>query len=98
VRIADDSVSQRWHLPGVLIVQVEPGGSAAAAGLRGTRRDARGRPILGDIIVAIDADKVTNTDDLMNALERHQVGDTVTVTVIRDEERLRLPVTLQPSH
>lgn len=98
VRIADDSVSQRWQLPGVLIVQVEPGGSAAAAGLRGTRRDARGRPILGDIIVAIDADKVTNTDDLMNALEQHQVGDTVTVTVVRDEERLRLPVTLQPSH
>lgn len=95
VQIAEDDVSQRLGLPGVLILQIEPGSGAEAAGLRGTRVDSRGRPILGDIIVGIDSDRVEDADDLMNALEKHQTGDTVTVTVVRDDERLRVPVAIQ---
>src|SRR5262249_45219443 len=54
VRIGDDRISRRLKLPGVLIIEVEKGGAAAAAGLRGTLIDAKGGTKLGDIIVAID--------------------------------------------
>jgi S1-C subfamily serine protease len=81
----------------VLILQIEPGSGAEAAGLRGTRIDAHGRPSLGDIIVGIESDRVENVDDLMNALEKYQAGDTVTVAIVRGDERLRVPVTIQAS-
>src|SRR5712692_5340305 len=46
VRIGDDRVSRRLNLPGVLIIDISKGGAAAAAGLRGTRSDARGEVAL----------------------------------------------------
>ena len=95
VRIADDAAARRLDLQGVLIIQVEPQSGAAAAGLRGTRRDRRGRLILGDVIVAVAADSVTSSNDLLNALEKHQVGDTVEIEIKRGDKRLRVPVRLQ---
>ncbi len=95
IRIADDAAARRLDLPGVLIIQVEPQSGAAAAGLRGTRRDRRGRLILGDIIVAVAADSVTTADDLLNALEKHRVGDTIKIDIIRGDKRIQVPVRLQ---
>ena len=95
VQIAEDATARRLGVSGVLIIRALENGSAAAAGLRGTRRDSRGRLILGDIIVGIEGDKVGSTNDLLNALENHKVGDRVTVQVIRDEQPMSLPVTLQ---
>jgi S1-C subfamily serine protease len=95
VRIADDATSRRLNLTGVLIIQVNKGSAAAAAGLRGTRRDAQGGLILGDIIVGVENDPVQSVNDLMDALDKYQVGDTVSITIIRNNERLTLPVTLQ---
>src|SRR5256714_8621995 len=62
------------HLPvseGVLIYQTAPGGPAEQAGLRGTTSDDAGDLILGDIIVAIDSQKISNTDDLFRILDSH---------------------------
>jgi S1-C subfamily serine protease len=95
VRLGDDRVSRRLHLPGVLILDISQGSAAAAAGLRGTWSDARGRIALGDIIVGIDSDRVETSNDLFNALEKHAVGETVKVTVMRGEARLTVPVKLQ---
>lgn len=95
IRIASDATSRRMDLPGVLIMQTEQGSAAETAGLRGTRRDSQGRLILGDVIVSIEDDRIQSTDDLMRALDKHQVGDLVSVGVIRGDERLTLPVTLQ---
>lgn len=95
VRIANDATARRLGLPGALIIQVNKGGAAAAAGLRGTRRDTRGGLILGDVIVGIENDAVESLDDLMNALDKHEVGDTVSVTIVRNDTRLTQSVTLQ---
>lgn len=92
---ADDATARRLNLPGVLIIQTEPGSAAQAAGLRGTWRDRYGRIIFGDIIVGIGSEPVKTTNDLLNILEKYQIGDTVTVDIVRGEDRLRLPVTLQ---
>jgi S1-C subfamily serine protease len=95
VRIGDDRVSRRLNLPGVLIIEVEKGSAAEAAGLRSTRVDAKGGVKLGDVIMAIDGERIETSNDLFNAMEKRAVGETVKVTVLRGETRLSTPVTLQ---
>jgi S1-C subfamily serine protease len=95
VRIGDDRVSRRLNLSGVLIIEVDKGSAAEAAGLRSTRIDAKGGVKLGDVIVAIDGERIETSNDLFNAMEKRTVGETVKVTVLRGEARLSIPVTLQ---
>jgi S1-C subfamily serine protease len=82
---------------GVLIYQVARGGGAATAGLRGVQQTEMGDVELGDIIVGIDNDKVTNSDDLFRVLDKHQIGDTVQVQIWRDGRRMSVPVRLMES-
>lgn len=82
---------------GVLIVQVARGSGAAAAGLRGLQPTENGDVELGDIILGIDNDKVANSDDLFRVLDKHQVGETVQVQILRNGRRMTLPVRLMES-
>jgi S1-C subfamily serine protease len=95
VRIADDATANRLGIEGVLIIEADLNSAAAAAGLRGTRRNEQGRLILGDIIIGIDDKKVRSVGDLQDALDQHAVGDQVQVTIIRDNRRVTVPVVLQ---
>src|SRR5712691_8598197 len=79
---------------GVLIWQVLPGSAAANAGLRGLTQTENGDVELGDIIVGIDSQKVNNTDDLYKVLDKHQVGETVRVEIMRNSRRVTVPVRL----
>ena len=81
---------------GVLIFQLDPQGSAAAAGLRALDQTADGDMILGDIITAIDGEKVKDSNDLFRILDRRKFGDVVQVEVIRDGQRQTVPVRLLP--
>lgn len=47
-----------------------------------------------DIITAIDGQQVTSFSSLQSVLYSHDVGDTVTITVLRSGETLDLQVTL----
>lgn len=79
---------------GVVIWEVAPGGSAANAGLQGLTQTENGDVELGDIIVAIDGDKIGNADDLSRFLDKHQLGDTVKVEIFRNGRRVTVPVRL----
>ena len=79
---------------GVLIWQVAPGGAAGIAGLRGLTQTENGDVEIGDIIVAIDGEKVANSDDLFRLLDKHRVGDTVRVEIVRNGRRVTVPVRL----
>jgi S1-C subfamily serine protease len=83
---------------GLLIVQAVSGGSADRAGLRGgTERAYLGNtPIMigGDLIVAIDGEKVENQQVLAQLMNRHRAGDTVKVTIYRGKKRLEVSVVL----
>jgi S1-C subfamily serine protease len=81
---------------GLLILQVEPGGSAAAAGLRELEQTQDGDVVLGDIITAIDGEKVRDPNDLFRILDRHQFNDVVQVEIFRDGRRTTIPVRLLP--
>jgi S1-C subfamily serine protease len=94
VQLAAAEVVRGWRLEGALVVDVVAGSGAERAGLRPTRRDARGRLLLGDLIVAVDGEPVASSGDLLLALERRRPGETVRVTVERDGARRDLPVTL----
>jgi S1-C subfamily serine protease len=82
---------------GAVILKVLPDSPASEAGLQGTRRDRQGRIHLGDVIVGFNGTPINNVDDLYAALEHHQAGDTVTLTVLRDGERQDVKVTLGAS-
>ncbi|HKH98060.1 MAG TPA: trypsin-like peptidase domain-containing protein [Candidatus Sulfotelmatobacter sp.] len=83
---------------GLLIVQVTPGGSADLAGLRGgTERAYLGNiPIMlgGDLIVAIDDQKVQDEQDLTQMMNNHRAGDTVKVTIYRNKKKMDVSVAL----
>ena len=83
---------------GLLIVQVIPGGSAEQAGLRGgTERAYLGNiPIMlgGDLIVAIDGEKVQDEQDLSQMMNNHRAGDTVKVTIYRSKKKIDVNVAL----
>lgn len=84
---------------GVMIIEIVPESPADKAGLRGADRTVtigNSRiPVGGDIIVAMDGKPIRSTQDLTVQLDTaYQVGDTVTVTINRQGQEMRVPVTL----
>ncbi|MBR1638872.1 MAG: trypsin-like peptidase domain-containing protein [Treponema sp.] len=88
---------------GVLVSQVNRGGKAEAAGMRGgteavyygSRRDII--YIGGDVITQIDNIAISTLADYYSALESKKPGDTVSVTVRRNKKNVVLNVTLVES-
>lgn len=83
---------------GLLIVQVVPGGAAERAGLHGGNERAYlgNIPIMlgGDLIVAIDGEKVETQQQLAQIMNNHRAGDTIRVTVYRAKRKMDFTVTL----
>jgi S1-C subfamily serine protease len=87
---------------GVLIQKVVPGGAAERAGLHGGNQQAYlgNTPIIlgGDLIVAIDGHQVADPQDINAILEKHQTGDTVSVTFYRGRKQMTVKVILGEEH
>ena len=83
---------------GVLIQRTLSNGAAERAGLHGGDQTAlwgNMQIVLGgDLIVAIDGQDVTSTQDIADVMNRHQVGDTVTITFYRGRRKMTARVTL----
>jgi putative serine protease PepD len=83
---------------GLLVESATKGGPAAAAGVRGGDRVVRAGmqriSIGGDLIVAVDGQKVASPFDLNILLNRKRPGDIVTLTVYRGGKKIELPVKL----
>ncbi len=84
---------------GWLIVQVTTGSGADQAGIQGANQYITviddTVPIGGDLIIAIDGNKVTNGDYIISYLEENTTpGQIVNLTIIRDNQTLNVPVEL----
>jgi S1-C subfamily serine protease len=83
---------------GVLIQKVVPGGAAERAGLRGGNEQAYvgNMPIMlgGDLIVAVDGQQVSDPQDINALMDKHQAGDTISVTIYRGRREMTLKLIL----
>lgn len=93
VTLADSRISQRLEIDGMIILEVYQGSGAQKAGLQPTRQYG-GEIVLGDVIKQINGKSVTNFNDLQDILERHKVGDTVTLTIARNNSEIKVDVEL----
>ena len=84
---------------GALVLTVTGGSPAEAAGLRGSTRtveiNGQEAQVGGDVIVGIGDRAVDEFDDLISYLAQSVgVGDTVTLTLLRDGQETKVDVTL----
>lgn len=89
-----DEYARRAGVEGAVILDVPRDSRAHELGLRGLGRDSLGRLYIRDVITGIDSTKIKSYDDLYNALDNYEVGDTVTLTVERDGKSRRVRITL----
>ena len=68
---------------GPRVAAVTAGSPAAAAGVQ-----------VGDVIVELDGDEIGSADDLREAIDEREAGTKVSLTVVRNGERVELDATL----
>jgi len=94
ISLAPKRLAREFGLSCVPVLKVVPGSTAEKAGLRGIRQLPDGL-ILGDCIVAVNGEQIADYNDLRDAIEKHEVGDEVSLTVLRDGQETRVRVTLE---
>jgi len=90
-----DHFARRLGLRGVVIGEVERGGSAATAGLQGTKVYTDGSVEVGDIVIAVNGKKVTDIHTLRDVLEPLKVGEEVEITYLRNGGQRKAKLRLQ---
>ncbi|MFE3444588.1 trypsin-like peptidase domain-containing protein [Nocardia sp. NPDC059180] len=71
-------------MSGAEVADVAPGGPGADAGI-----------VEGDVIVKVGDREVTGPEELVVAVQANNIGDTVTVRLIREGRQVDVPVTLE---
>ena len=97
----NQNIAERFNFvvdKGLMVTGVAKDSPAQRAGLRiGDIQVSDGWTqfmIGGDIIVKIDDTVIENTDDFNSALNKHKIGDTVNVEVVRNGRRTTVPLKL----
>jgi len=79
--LRDESGAPLDH--GVVAVSITPGSPAETVGIR-----------VGDVILDINGQRIDETNVLANLLTHFSVNDKVTLTVVRNSQTIKVPVTL----
>ena len=84
---------------GLLVGKVPPDGPLAQAGIRqGTKRVRIGNYLIqagGDVILAVNGKDVNSFLELASEVDHHRPGEAITITVLRNNRKADLQVTLQ---
>jgi len=76
-REVNEEISELYEIPmGIFVSEIIPGTGAAESDL-----------VIQDIIIAVDDKKIFTMDDLSETLQNYDVGDEITLKVIRNGER-----------
>ena len=86
-----------WRGTGLAIDQVLPQGPAGSRGVRGLSQDARGKWMLGDVLVGINGKAIKTTTDYFLTMENFEPGQRVTLNLVRDEQEVEVEVELGSS-
>jgi S1-C subfamily serine protease len=70
-------------LDGCLVAEVVPNSPAVVAGLEASRLSPDGSVLLGDLVIAVNGERVHQGEDLISAIEEKTEGETVVLTVLR---------------
>jgi len=96
--VSDDRIGRQIlrqiGVDGVLVLNVEPGSPAVEAGLRATRLKRDGSVIVGDIIVAINGEKIARYSSLLKEISLHRIGEKVRLRVLRRGEEMDVVIRL----
>jgi serine protease Do len=95
-------IAQAMDLPanqeGVLVEQVQQGSPADEAGLRGSFQPVtiNGQQLLigGDVIVAMDGQRIASFEDLSAFMQQAEPGQEVTLTLLREGSQIEVSVIL----
>ena len=83
---------------GLMIVDTYKNSPASRAGLRGATDQVRmGRRILpvgGDILLEFQGKPINSVQELATEIDRYKAGEKVTVTILRNNQRMDVPITL----
>jgi len=82
---------------GVYVLQVDPGTPAAAAGVVGSgpsNSEVAATSPGGDVIIGVDDNQVTSSDEMDDYIDAKQPGDTVSLHVVRGGEEITISATL----
>ena len=84
---------------GLMIVDNYQNSPASRAGLRGATDEVRvGRrrlPVGGDVLLEFQGKAINSLQELASEVDRYKAGDRVTVTVLRGNRKIDVPVTLE---
>jgi len=79
---------------GLMVYEVAQNSAAESAGLRGISQDSRGNWVLGDVLVGINGEEITNNTEYYLAMEKFDPGEYVELNIIRDEREITVEVQL----
>lgn len=95
VLLAPDTWTRSQRIPGVVIHEVNDGSSAAKAGLQGLEEDRQGRVRLGDVIIGVNGQAVSSSQELQAQLSSYQIGDQIRLNLLRDGREKTVEIRLQ---
>ncbi|MBQ8687194.1 MAG: trypsin-like peptidase domain-containing protein [Ruminococcus sp.] len=80
-----EAVSQAYNIPvGSYIISITEGGAADKAGLQ-----------IQDVIIAIDGQTITSTEELNDYKNQHDAGEQVVLTIVRAGQQMEVTVVLE---
>jgi len=91
---ANNLIRDQLGIKGVLVLGVTPDSPAEKSGMIASQL-INGDLVLGDVIQAIDGEKVENMNDFLNIIEKHKLNDNIVIRILRNgRHQINLPIKL----
>ena len=90
----NEYLNNAFGIKGVAVLGLINGSDAINKGLIPARLYNDGSIDFGDIIIKVDGKSIKNTYDLDDILEKHKIGDTVNLTILRGHKKIKKSIKL----